>query len=166
MRGTELESYIGWGYMAAVVMGYLVTLSRSRQKARNAAETGIKSFLGIAPTFLAVFALIGLMEVYIPPSLVQQYLGAEGSIGSLVAGGAAGSIAAGPPAAAFPIAASLFESGAWAPAVAAFIVAWTLVGVVSLPFEARTFGWRFALARNGISFVFALVIGVLMGAIL
>jgi uncharacterized membrane protein YraQ (UPF0718 family) len=47
--------------------------------------------------------------------------------------------------------------------VAAFIVSWTLVGFVSIPFEARTFGRRFAVARNGLSFVFAMLIGLLMG---
>lgn len=161
-----MEKYIGLGYLAIVAVGYAVTVRKSREKARMAAGSAVKSFASIAPTFLAVFALVGLLEVFVPPELVERFLGAEGSLASLLAGGVAGSVAAGPPAAAYPIAASLLNSGAWAPAVAAFIVSWTLVGFVSLPFEARTFGWRFALSRNAISFGFALVIGAVMGVLL
>jgi uncharacterized membrane protein YraQ (UPF0718 family) len=52
------------------------------------------------------------------------------------------------------------------PAVAAFIVSWVLVGVASLPFEAKMFGWRFALLRNSLSFVIAMGIGLVMGWVL
>jgi uncharacterized membrane protein YraQ (UPF0718 family) len=161
-----VERYIGYGYLLAALAGYLVTVRRSRQKARQASVSGVKSFLSVAPTFLAVFGLVGLLEVFVPPAIVERFLGAEGGLLSLLAGGAVGSLAAGPPVAAYPLAASLLSGGAWMPAVAAFIVSWTLVGFVSLPFEATTFGWRFALARNGLSFVFALVIGLAMGAVL
>lgn len=161
-----MERYVGYGYLVLVAIGYIITVSRSRAKASVAGASAVKSFASIAPTFLAVFGLVGLLEVFVPPALVERFLGADGSLLPLLAGGAAGSVAAGPPAAAYPIAASLLNSGAWAPAVAAFIVSWTLVGVVSLPFEARTFGWRFALGRNGLSFVFALLIGVMMGVVL
>ncbi|MBE0417125.1 MAG: permease [Coriobacteriia bacterium] len=160
-----MERYIGYGYLVAALIGYLVTMQRSKQKAQQAAASSVKSFLGVAPTFLAVFGLVGLLEVFVPPALIERTLGAEGGLLSLFLGGAVGSVAAGPPVAAYPIAASLLSGGAWMPAVAAFIVSWTLVGFVSLPFEAKTFGWRFALVRNGFSFVFALVIGILMGAI-
>jgi uncharacterized membrane protein YraQ (UPF0718 family) len=160
-----MERYIGFAYLVVAFIGYLVTVRLSRQKARQAATSGVKSFFGVAPTFLAVFGLVGLLEVFVPPSLIERALGAEGGVLSLLAGGAVGSVAAGPPVAAYPIAASLISGGAWMPAVAAFIVSWTLVGFVSLPFEASMFGWRFALARNGFSFVFALLIGVAMGAI-
>ncbi len=78
-------------------------------------------------------------------------------------GGLVGAVAIGPPVAAFPLAGSLLEAGAWAPAVAAFIVAWISVGVVTLPFEAQIFGWRFALARNGFTFAVALFIGLVVG---
>lgn len=161
-----MEQYIGYGYLVIVAAGYAMTARRSTEKVRVAATSAVKSFAGVAPTFLAVFGLVGLLEVFVPPAVVERYLGAEGSLAPLLAGALAGSVAAGPPAAGYPIASSLLKSGAWAPAVAAFIVSWTLVGVASLPFEARTFGWRFALTRNGLSFVFAILIGVMMGVVL
>ena len=161
-----LEQYIGYAYLVLAAIGFAYTYSKSREKARKAAEGALKSLRGVALTFAAVFGLVGLLDVFVPPAFIERVLGSEGGAMSLLAGGALGSVAAGPPVAAYPIAASLLESGAWAPAVAAFIVSWTLVGFISLPFEARTFSPRFALARNGLSFVFALLIGLLMGWVL
>ncbi|MHB1342233.1 MAG: permease [Coriobacteriia bacterium] len=158
-----LEKYIGYGYLVLATLGYAYTYAKSREKARAAALNSVKSFRGVIVTFVAVFGLVGLLEVFVPPSLIERLLGANGGLMSLLVGDALGSVAAGPPVAAYPVAASLLKGGAWAPAVAAFIVSWTLVGFVSIPFEARTFGTRFAITRNALSFVFAMIIGLLMG---
>lgn len=160
------EQYIGYGYLVLAVGALLYTYSRDRQKAGQAARGAWKSFSGVAVTFLSVFGLVGLLDVFVPPESIERLLGAQGGFTSLFVGGTLGSVAAGPPVAAYPIASSLLDGGAWAPAVAAFIVSWTLVGFVSLPFEAKTFGTRFAVVRNALSFLFALLIGVLMGWVL
>ncbi|MCZ7662641.1 MAG: permease [Thermoleophilia bacterium] len=146
--------------------GYAATRYRSAAKARQAARIARKSLLGMLPTFAAVFGLVGLFQVFVPASLVERWLGAAAGPSSLLVGAVLGSVAAGPPAAAFPIAGSLLGAGAWMAAVAAFIVSWVLVGVVSLPFEGRVFGWRYALMRNGTCFLFAMVIGLGMGWLL
>lgn len=161
-----MERYVGYAYLVLAALGFAYTYAKSRQKAAMAAKGALKSAKGVAVTFIAVFGLVGLLEVFVPPSLIEGALGSEGGLTSLLAGDALGSIAAGPPVAAYPIAASLLDGGAWAPAVAAFIVSWTLVGFISIPFEARTFGTRFAIARNVLSFAFAMVIGLLMGLVL
>ncbi len=161
-----VERWIGLGYLALAALGYAVTASRNGQKAKAAAHGALKSFTGVAVTFLSVFALVGLLDVFVPPALIERLLGEHGGVMSLLVGDLLGSVAAGPPVAAYPVAASLLKGGAWAPGVATFIVSWTLVGFVSLPFEARTFGPRFAVARNLLSFVFAMVIGLLMGWVL
>ncbi len=161
-----LERYIGYVYLALAALGYVLTSGRSREKAAAAARGALKSFTGVAVTFLSVFGLVGLLEVFVSPALIERLLGAQGGVRSLLVGDLLGSVAAGPPVAAYPVAAALLKGGAWAPGVATFIVSWTLVGFVSLPFEARTFGTRFAVARNLLSFVFAMVIGLLMGWLL
>lgn len=158
-----LEKYIGYGYLVLAALGYAYTYAKSHDKAKAAAKNSVKSFSGVLVTFIAVFGLVGLLDVFVPQSLIERLLGASGGATSLLIGDALGSVAAGPPVAAYPVAASLLKGGAWAPAVAAFIVSWTLVGFVSIPFEARMFGPRFAVARNVLSFVFAMIIGLLMG---
>lgn len=152
--------------LALVGGAYLWTAARRPSSAVQAGRVGLKSFRGMATTFVAVFGLVGLFEVYIPADLIARWMGQTAGVLSLLMGGLLGSVAAGPPAAAFPIARTLLDGGAWMPAVAAFIVSWVLVGFVSLPFEAKVFGVRFALLRNGGSFLAALLIGLVMGWLL
>lgn len=152
---------------AGVMLGVYAYVARTRpEKAIAAAKIGSKQLISILPMFVAVFGLVGLFAVFVPPSLIEQWMGASSGAQSLFVGALVGSVAAGPPPVAFPIAAGLLAGGAWMPAVAAFIVSWVLVGVASLPFEAKLFGWRFALLRNGLSFLVAMAIGLVMGWIL
>ncbi len=153
-------------YLAGVGIAYAVFWRKSQDRSKSALRAGAKSFSGMLPTFIAVFGLVGLFDVFIPPALIEQWMGSSSGALSLLVGTGLGTIAAGPPAAAYPIAATLLKSGAWAPAVAAFIVSWVLVGLVSLPMESKIFGVRFAVLRNGLSMVAAAVIGLLMGVVL
>lgn len=153
-------------YLALVAVAYGFAARSSRPRAVKSLQAGGKSLMGMLSTFAAVFALVGLFEVFLPVSLIQRWMGATNGAWSLLSGAGVGAIAAGPPPAAFPIAATLLKGGAWMPAVGAFIVSWILVGIASLPFEAKMFGWRFALLRNGLSFLAAMAIGLVMGWVL
>jgi hypothetical protein len=44
--------------------------------------------------------------------------------------------------------------------VTAFIAAWVTVGVIQLPAEAAILGKRFALTRNALSFIFAIIVAI------
>jgi len=67
---------------------------------------------------------------------------------------------------AFPLADSLLTMGAGVTAVAAFISTLTMIGFVFLPLEVRELGRRFALVRNSLSLLAALVIAFLVGMVL
>lgn len=170
-KGIELNEVIapwridptGWIYAALVGLTYLIVFVRKREKAVAAAKVGRKSLLSILPTFVAIFGLVGLFQVFVPPSLISRFLGESSGFLSLVSAASLGAVAAGPPAAAFPIARTLLDSGAWSAAVMAFIASWVLVGVVSIPFEAKIFGTKFALVRNVASFILAIVVGLVGG---
>jgi uncharacterized membrane protein YraQ (UPF0718 family) len=56
----------------------------------------------------------------------------------------------------------MLDQGISLMAVTALLVSWVTVGSIQLPAEMQTFGLRFALLRNGISFVFALIIALLV----
>ncbi|HHD16798.1 MAG TPA: permease, partial [Euryarchaeota archaeon] len=66
----------------------------------------------------------------------------------------------------FPLAASLLEGGASLSVVVAFITTLTMIGTVTLPLEIRELGKKMALLRSGMSFIIAIVIALIMGAIL
>lgn len=156
----------GLAYAGLMIVVYAYVARTRPGVARTAFAAGAKQLGSIGPTFLAVFGLVGLFTVFVPSELIERWMGSASGAQSLLVGAGVGSIAAGPPPTAFPIAAGLLDGGAWMPAVAAFIVSWVLVGVASLPFEASLFGWRFALLRNGFSFVAAMAVGLAMGWIL
>jgi hypothetical protein len=41
-----------------------------------------------------------------------------------------------------------------------------MIGTVTLPMEMKMLGKKFALLRNGLSFIMAVIIAIIMGAIL
>jgi len=152
-------------YLVLVTLLYLLAFRRNPQKGHTSLLAARQTLFRMAPLLLAIFALIGLFQEFVSTDVIQTWLGAENHFLSLLNGGLIGAVAIGPPVAAFPIAGSFIETGAWPPAAAAFIVSWVSVGVVSLPVEAHVFGWRFALWRNLITFIAALLIGLLIGGL-
>jgi uncharacterized membrane protein YraQ (UPF0718 family) len=59
----------------------------------------------------------------------------------------------------------LIKSGVSYPIIAMFITTLMMVGVVTLPLEARFFGFKVALLRNILSFFGAVLVGVLIGIV-
>lgn len=157
---------IGLLYLLLVGLAYLWAFSHDRLRARSAIGAGAASLLNLLPLLLAIFALVGLFQEFLPPQMIESVLGKGNRAVSLLVGGLVGAVSIGPPLASYPIAGSLISNGAWPPAVAAFILSWISVGVVTLPFEAKIFSWRFALLRNGLTFFTALLSGLLLGGLL
>lgn len=155
----------GFIYLILITCLYLLVFRKDAEKGRQSLLAARQTLWRMAPLLLAIFALIGLFQEFVPPEMIHTWLGADNHLVSLLNGGLIGAIAIGPPVAAFPIAGSFIATGAWPPAAAAFIVSWVSVGVVTLPVEAHVFGWRFALWRNAITFCAALLIGLLIGGL-
>lgn len=153
-------------YLIVVSGAYLALHRVDREKTRLSLRTARQSLLKLLPLLIAVFGLVGLFQVFLTPDQVQKAMGATNGLISLLVGGLLGAVSIGPPLAAYPLAGSMLDAGAWPPAVAAFIVSWISVGVVTLPFEAATFSPRFALLRNSVNFCLALLIGLLIGVVL
>lgn len=159
-------SKIGFIYLALIGSTYLLLALKDRQKTEQSLKMAGTSLLKLLPLLVAVFGLVGLFQEFLPPELVTQWLGESSGVSGLLVAAAAGAVAIGPPLAAYPLAGSLLDAGAWPPAIATFIISWISVGIVTLPFEAQTFGSRFALLRNGISFIAAMLCGLLIGMLL
>ena len=67
---------------------------------------------------------------------------------------------------AFPLVGSMVDMGASIVPSVAFLTTLTMVGLVTFNLESQEFGKRFTIARNSISFVFAMLIALAMGVIL
>jgi uncharacterized membrane protein YraQ (UPF0718 family) len=157
---------VGLIYLLLIGCTYLILAAIDRKKTEQSLKIAGLSLLKLLPLLVAVFGLVGLFQEFLPAQLVTHWLGDSSGFLALLLGASAGAVAIGPPLAAYPLAGSLIDAGAWPPAVATFILSWISVGIITLPFEAQTFGSRFALLRNGISFIAAMLCGLLLGLLL
>ena len=101
-----------------------------------------------------------------PPEQISGFIGEQSGIIGILLVGAVGALMHIPALLSFPLAASLLENGASVSAVAAFITTLTMIGTVTLPLEIKELGKRIAFLRNGLSFIIAIIIALIMGAIL
>lgn len=143
----------------------LFSLIKSKEKTKQSLKVALKSFISILPTVLIIIILIGLLMGFVPPETVSK-IDAQSGIFGVILIALIGSILFIPSLIAFPLSASLLESGFSVTMVAAFIISLTMVGVVTLPLEIKELGKKFALLRSGFSFIIAIIIALIMGVIL
>ncbi|KQC11907.1 MAG: permease, partial [Candidatus Cloacimonas sp. SDB] len=138
---------------------------KDRQKTRQAIKSSLKTLIALAPAILAVILLIGLIYGFFADK-ISLLFGASGGLTGFFLIAIIGSIIHLPALLAFPLAGSFWAEGATVSSVAVFITTLTMIGFVTLPLEIKTMGKKFAIYRNLFSFIFALVIALLMGVIL
>lgn len=156
--------------MSAVLFGLtavalVVSWRVDEEKTRRALRISAKSFAGLVPRILGMIALVGLVLALVPPDMLTKLFSIRG-IGGFVLVSAIGSIITMPAPIAFPLVGSLFKLGAAPATLAAFVTTLTMVGVITAPMEISYFGKRFTLIRQTLSFVTAIIIGLLMGVFL
>ena len=124
-----------------------------------------KSFITSLPIILSVILLLGLFRMNVSPQLISSIF-KEKLLRDAIMGSIIGSISAGNPITSYIIGAELLKEGVSLFAVTAFIVAWVTVGVIQLPTEAAILGKRFALVRNLIAFILAILVSMITVGIL
>jgi uncharacterized membrane protein YraQ (UPF0718 family) len=130
-------------------------------------EAIIKAGKGIwnaVPMLIGIVLLIGLTDVLIPKYLYAKVF--TNSFFDPLIGSAFGSILAGSPITSYIVGGELLIQGISLVAVTAFIVAWVTVGVVTLPAEIVMLGKKFAITRNVMSFVFAILVAIITVGVL
>jgi len=149
-----------------VFLTLVISLFRSKEKTKSGLKNALKSLIGIMPYVIIIVLGIGLMQGFLSKEIISEFLGeASGLLGVFLAG-LLGAILYMPALVSFPLTASLIDSGASIMVAAAFITTLTMVGFVTLPLEMKELGKKFAILRNLLSFVIALIIAILMGVFL
>ncbi len=136
-----------------------------REKTHRALKIGAKSLHLLLPKILGMIALVGLVLALVPPELITKLFSFRG-IGGFVLVAAIGAIITMPAPIAFPLVGSLLRLGAAPATLATFVTTLTMVGVITAPIEISYFGRRFTVIRQSLSFVTAIIIGLLMGVFL
>lgn len=142
-------------------------MQKKRPNQKDAGVVGVnlrktvKMFQRMVPNIVAIALLSGLIMEFVPFERMSELLGGGVLVDGLI-GGAIGSVSIGNPLASYVLGGELLGQGVSLVVITAFLVSWVTVGSVQLPAEIQAFGPRFALARNGLAFVFALLIAYLV----
>jgi len=135
------------------------------QKFKEAVIKSGRALLKSVPLIFGTILLVSLIVKLIPQSfyfrIFTKNIFFDSFIGSLV-----GSVSAGTPITSYILGGELLKGGVELIAVTAFIVAWVTVGVLQLPAESMILGKRFAIIRNLLSFIFAIIVAILTVLIL
>ncbi len=130
-----------------------MTIQESAKNTWNTLKIALPMICGI---LLLLSILNPVFETYYPRIFTGNFF-IDPIIGAL-----AGSVAFGIPITSYIAGGELLKDGVSLLAVTAFILAWTTVGVAMLPIEMKFLGRRFALLRNAINFVNAIVIAIIV----
>lgn len=127
---------------------------------KKSAVKTLNNFKQTLPILIGVLLLISLVITAVPKNLYAKIFTGVPVV-DLFTGAISGSIAAGNPLNSYIIGGELLKQGISLIAVTAFILTWTTVGVIQLPAESLMLGKKFAVTRNVVSFVTALIIASL-----
>jgi hypothetical protein len=131
-----------------------------RHRLTRSLKKTARTFVNLLPIIIGMLLLTSLAVTVFPEQISAGLFGSNDALDALI-GASIGSVAAGYPLASYLLGGELLKSGVSLVAVTALIVSWVTVGVVQLPAEALMLGTRFAIYRNLICFVSAVMIAFL-----
>jgi uncharacterized membrane protein YraQ (UPF0718 family) len=140
----------------------LISFLTDRQKTWNGIKRGLSMFLKLLPLLLWMLALVSVVLFLIPNEKLVKYMGETAGIAGWFAAAILGSVSLIPGFIAYPLCGILIKNGIAYSVIAVFITTLMMVGIITLPVEARFFGWKTSIVRNGLSLVAALLIGFIM----
>jgi uncharacterized membrane protein YraQ (UPF0718 family) len=135
------------------------------KKTISGIKKGLLLFIKILPTILSVIIIVSIVLYLIPQELLLKYFGKDTGILGYLMAAIIGSVSLIPGFIAYPIAGLLIKNGVSYSIIAIFITTLMMVGVLTIPIERKYFGLKITLIRNFLSFIGALIIGVLIGFI-
>ena len=143
----------------------MVSLIANRQKTLNGLKEGALQFLKLLPTLLTVIILVSVAMYFIPEKTILKYFGEQAGVLGYAMVALVGSVSLIPGFISYPLAGMLLESGVSYGILALFITTLKMVGVMTIPVEAKYFGMKVTLMRNGLSMLGAIVIGAIMAVV-
>lgn len=144
----------------------LISSLKDKIKTKMALKKAFKSFMNLLPSLIAMVIFVGILLTFVSTSTISSYLGKDSGIAGVLIGLALGALVMMPSFLAFPLGATLHNSGAGYPQVAAFLGTLMAVGVSTIFLEIKFFKKKTTIYRNVLAFVgsglFAFVIWMVM----
>lgn len=139
---------------------------KSKEKTKKALKMAFGMGKSMLLSILSIIFAIGFILTLLPPADIATFVGKQSVFVSTVVAALFGTITLVPAFIAFPLVGTLVGVGISIVPAIAFLTTLTMVGVVTFPLEKKEFGIKFTVIRNGLSFLFAIIIALVMGVIL
>jgi uncharacterized membrane protein YraQ (UPF0718 family) len=141
----------------------ILSLIFNRQKTWLGIKKGIAMFLKLLPVLLSMLAMVSVVLFLIPNETLVKYMGEGSGVKGWITAALLGSVALIPGFIAYPLCGILIDNSVAYSVIAVFITTLMMTGFLTLPVEAKFFGWKVSVIRNLVSLVAALFIGIIMG---
>lgn len=157
-------------FTIAIWVGTLVflgiSLAKNKSKTKQALKMAFNMGKGMAISIFSIIFAIGLILTLLPPEDIAIFVGRQSVLLATVASALLGTITLVPAFIAFPLVGTLVDAGVGIVPSVGFLTTLTMVGIVTFPLEKKEFGLKFTAIRNGFSFLFAIIIALVMGVIM
>ena len=153
-------------FWVVTIIWFIISIMKDKSKTTNSIKMSGGLMKNMIGEILGILFLIGIILTFIPPTTIKNYMGDSNVFISTIISAIFGSITLIPAFVAFPLTGSLVDAGASIVPVTAFLTTLTMVGVVTFSLEKKEFGTKFTVVRNALSFIFAIVIALIMGVII
>jgi len=131
-------------------------INNSKPNIQKILIKNLKQLFNLIPILISIVLLISLINNLIPNDFYNNIF-TEYEFLNMIIIDIIGSILVGTPIAAYIISEEFLKNNISLFIVTTFILAWTTVGIVQFPAEAILMGKKFAIVRNSLAFIFAII---------
>ncbi|NLV87033.1 MAG: permease [Clostridiales bacterium] len=150
----------------ATLIFLAISFKKNKTKTKQALKMAFGMGKGMLASILSIIFAIGLILTIMPPMEIADFVGRQSALLATIVAALFGTITLVPAFIAFPLVGTLVDAGVSVVPAVAFLTTLTMVGVVTFPLEKKEFGAKFTAVRNGFSFLFAIIIALVMGVII
>lgn len=144
----------------------IFSLIKNKSGTKEVSKKAVGMGRGMIKNLIVIILLIGLVLAYFPPTQIATFIEKQNLYIATVVSAFFGTITIIPAFIAFPLVGNLVDAQVGIVPAVAFLTTLTMVGLVTFPLEKKSFGLKFAVTRNVLSFVFAILIALIMGVLL
>jgi uncharacterized membrane protein YraQ (UPF0718 family) len=137
-----------------------------RKRTVKGVLSGLRMLFNLLPQFLLMVISVSIFLTLVSPDDLIIFLGRQFTSSGFMTAAVLGSVALIPGPIAYPLVGLLYQKGISTTVLAVFITTLTMVGIFTLPIEKEYFGTRIAILRNILSFLGALLVGLIVGWLL
>lgn len=140
----------------------IISFVFDKQKTIKGIIKGIMMFVKILPTLLSVIILVSVVLYFISDEMLIQYFGKDAGITAYISAAIIGAISIIPGFISYPLAGILVNTGVSYSVISVFVTTLKMVGILTIPLEAKFFGYKISILRNSLAFLGALIVGFIM----